>query len=157
MQARERAKHSAGSEVEPAQAPAFQAAPVPKTLYRPAQLPAIHEAKPTEQQAFHLQSEARHQQVHESPQLFQCHSSRCMQHKTILDMTALTLTSDATAANGCSSQQCHMKGTEYILTMLYNAACGLQLLQEGQHNIACKYWFKAVVGHVISKSTAGCS
>ena len=65
MQARGRAKHSAGSEAEPAQAPAFQAAPVPKTLYRPAQLPAIHEAKPTEQQAFRLQSEARHQQVHQ--------------------------------------------------------------------------------------------
>ena len=99
MQARERAKHSAGSELEPAQAPAFQAAPVPKTLYRPAQLPAIHEAKPTEQQAFHLQSEARHQQVHQSFQLFQCHSCSCMQYKTGLEVTASTLTSDAIAAN----------------------------------------------------------
>jgi hypothetical protein len=36
---------------------------VPKTLYQPPKLPAIHEAKPTEQVAFRLLSEARHQEV----------------------------------------------------------------------------------------------
>ncbi|CAL5220532.1 g2566 [Coccomyxa viridis] len=61
--ARARTHHSTSSQVEPAKAPAFHAAPVPRTLYRPAQLPAVPEAKPTEQQAFQLLSKARHQQA----------------------------------------------------------------------------------------------
>ncbi len=63
MQERGRAKRSASTEAEPVRAPAFHAAPVPKTLYQPPKLPAIHEAKPTEQVAFRLLSEARHQEV----------------------------------------------------------------------------------------------
>lgn len=64
MQARGMAKRSGVSEAEPVQAaPAFHAAPVPKSLYQPAKLPAIPEARPTEQEAFRLLSEARHQQV----------------------------------------------------------------------------------------------
>ena len=62
-QERARAQLSTGGEAELPKAPAFQAAPVPKTLYRPARLPAVPEAKPTEQRAFQLLSQARHQQV----------------------------------------------------------------------------------------------
>ena len=51
----------------PDKAPAFHAAPVPQTLYQPSKLPLIPEARPTQQEAFQLQSEARHQQVLQAP------------------------------------------------------------------------------------------
>ncbi|CAK0783543.1 hypothetical protein CVIRNUC_006742 [Coccomyxa viridis] len=62
-EARGRAKRSAGPGGAPDKAPAFHAAPVPKTLYQPSKLPLIPEARPTQQEAFQLQSEARHQQA----------------------------------------------------------------------------------------------
>ena len=62
-QERARSQQSMDGEAELPKAPAFQAAPVPKTLYHPARLPAVPEAKPTEQRAFQLLSQARHQQV----------------------------------------------------------------------------------------------
>ena len=71
VQARARPQHPSSCEAELGKVPAFHAAPVPKTLYHPAQLPAVPEAKPTEQQAFQLLSEARHQQVSQSPDLGQ--------------------------------------------------------------------------------------
>ena len=70
MQARGRAKRSAGPDAAPDQAPAFHAAPVPKTLYQPGKLPLIPETRPTQQEAFQLQSEARHQQVLQAPPFY---------------------------------------------------------------------------------------
>lgn len=50
------------------------AAPAPKTLYQPSKLPLIPETTPTQQKAFQLQSEARHQQVLQARHV-SCHVS----------------------------------------------------------------------------------
>ena len=85
-QARALIHHSTSSQAEPAKLPDFHAAPVPRTLYRPAQLPAVPEAKPTEQQAFQLLSEARHQQVRRSPASHAEGVSACMLYLISMQM-----------------------------------------------------------------------